>query len=92
MAHQGYVRAVTTTLARHSVVVEAVTALEERDGAHFGWAAALSVTETLLTDYGHTVALGKTDSHIEIKDGAGTVTLERNNRLWTFSPSVAVAQ
>ena len=35
----------------------------------------LSVAQ--LTDTGHTVALGKTDSHIEIKDGAGGTTWKR---------------
>ena len=50
----------------------------------------LSVAQ--LTDYGHTVALGKHRPRIELSNDGGTVNLDRTNRLWTFSPSAAVAQ
>ena len=47
---------------------------------------------TPCTDYGHTVALGKDRPRIELSNDGGTVNLDRTNRLWTFSPSAAVAQ
>ena len=50
----------------------------------------LSVAQ--LTDYGHTVALGKDRPRIDLCNDGGTVNLDRTNRLWTFSPSAAVAQ
>ena len=50
----------------------------------------LSVAQ--LTDYGHTVALGKDRPRIELSNDGGTANLDRTNRLWAFAPSAAVAQ
>ena len=37
-------------------------------------------------------ALGKDRPRIDLCNDGGTVNLDRTNRLWTFSPSAAVAQ